>query len=44
MMKSVKEVLFASSISTTNLISDVVGELRMELYELEEKSMHFCSI
>jgi len=42
MMKSVKEVVFTSSVSTTNLISDVVGELRMSMYELEEKSMRFC--
>ena len=42
MMKSVKELLFASSVSTTNLISDVVGDLRMSMSELEEKSMRFC--
>ena len=42
MMKSVKEVLFASSVSTTNSISVVVGELRMSMSELEEKSMRFC--
>ena len=42
MVKSVKEVVFTSSVSTTNLISDVVGELRMSMYELEEKSMRFC--
>lgn len=42
MMKSVKEVLFASSVSTTNSISVVVGEMRMSRSELEEQSMRFC--
>ncbi|CAH3153491.1 unnamed protein product [Porites lobata] len=42
MMKSVKEVLFASSVSTTNSISVVVGQMRMRMSELEEQSMRFC--
>ena len=41
-MKSVKEVLFASPVSTTNSISVVVGEMRMSMSELEEQSMRFC--
>lgn len=42
MMKSVKQVLFASSVSTTNSISVVVGEMRMSMSELEEQYMRFC--
>ena len=37
-----KEVLFASSVSTTNSISVVVGEMRMSMSELEEQYMRFC--
>lgn len=42
MMKFVKEVLFVFFVLIINLIFVVVGELRMSMFELEEKFMCFC--